>query len=86
MELKTYVGEKRGRGAALAFALGVNPVMVSQWASGIKPVPAERCAALELATDGAVRRWDLRPNDWYLIWPELVNTDGAPAVQMVSSQ
>ena len=41
----------------------------------------ERLAvAIERATDGAVRRWDLRPDDWHRIWPELVGMDGAPPV------
>lgn len=22
--------------------------------------------------------WDLRPNDWHIVWPELVGTEGAP--------
>lgn len=43
-------------------------------------VPTQYCAAIERATNGAVRRWDLRPDDWHLIWPELVGTEGAPAV------
>lgn len=36
--------------------------------------------ALDLATDGQVRRWDTRPDDWHLIWPELIGTEGAPDV------
>jgi hypothetical protein len=23
-------------------------------------------------------RWDLRPHDWHLVWPELVGIEGAP--------
>jgi DNA-binding transcriptional regulator YdaS (Cro superfamily) len=42
--------------------------------------PPEHCAAIELASDGVIRRWHLRPQDWYLIWPELVGIDGAPGV------
>ena len=38
---------------------------------------------LEQFTAGAVRRWDLRPNDWSKIWPELIGIDGAPPVPMV---
>ncbi len=33
---------------------------------------------LESASSGVIHRWDLRPHDWHLIWPELVGTDGAP--------
>lgn len=35
---------------------------------------------LESASSGAVMRWDLRPDDWHLIWPELVGTEGAPSI------
>ena len=78
MNLRTYVDAERGRAADLAKALGLNPVMVSQWAAGIKEVALVRCAEIERATGGAVRRWDLRPDDWHLIWPELIGAKGAP--------
>lgn len=72
MNLATYLSEQpRGTAAALAKALAVRPVMVSQWLSGAKSVPIERCVAIERATGGAVTRQDLRPNDWRDLWPEL---------------
>jgi DNA-binding transcriptional regulator YdaS (Cro superfamily) len=37
-------------------------------------------AAIERATGGEVKRWDLRPDDWHEIWPELVGAVGAPSV------
>lgn len=79
MDIETYLeGEPRGAGVALAKALGVHPVMVSQWSNGVKPVPVERCADIERATGGKVTRRDLRPADWHRHWPELV-TDAHPA-------
>ena len=64
----------------LAAALGVSKAAVSQW-FGVKwRVPVGRCAAIEAATGRAVMRWDLRPDDWHRIWPELVGAEGAPAV------
>lgn len=33
--------------------------------------PAEYCAAIERATAGAVTRADLRPDDYWQIWPDL---------------
>lgn len=65
---------ERGRAAALARALGVKPVVVSRWGSGAKPVPIERCLVVERATEGLVSRQDLRPTDWWVIWPELQTT------------
>jgi DNA-binding transcriptional regulator YdaS (Cro superfamily) len=79
MNLQTFLGEKRGRTQQLAATLGVSGSLVTQWGGG-KPVSAERCPAIEQATGRVVCRWDLRPEDWFAIWPELVGTEGAPAV------
>ena len=70
VKLKDYVAE-RGVTAALARQIGAQPQLMWQWASGVRPVPLERCVAIERATDGAVTRIDLRPDDWHEIWPEL---------------
>lgn len=72
MNLSTYLHEQpRGAATALAKAIGVTSVMVSQWLSGRKSIPLERCVAIERATNGEVTRQDLRPNDWRDLWPEL---------------
>lgn len=47
---------------------------------GLRVCAAELAVAIELETSGAVRRWDLRPNDWHRIWPELIGQPGAPDV------
>lgn len=64
----TYLGSQK----ALADALGVTPATVNQWINGHRPVPVERCPEIERATSGQVTRRDLRPSDWWKIWPELV--------------
>lgn len=71
MKLATYTSQKRGRASAIARAIGVNPVMVSQWVSGRKKVPLYRGPQIEKATNGAVTRKDLFPSQWQDIWPEL---------------
>ena len=54
-----------GSQAELAKALGITPSAVNQWVTGHKPIPAERCPAIERATNGAVKCEDLRPDvDW----------------------
>jgi DNA-binding transcriptional regulator YdaS (Cro superfamily) len=78
MKLSTYLSAKRGRIVAVARKVGLAPAFLSQMAHGTRPVPAEHCAALERATEGAVRRWDLRPADWDRIWPELAHLEEAP--------
>lgn len=61
-----------GGKSALARLVGVTPPTVQQWANGDRPVPPERCVLVERVTYGAVGRRDLRPDDWQLIWPELM--------------
>lgn len=64
MDLKTYL-EERGTGLPLSRALDVSPVIVSQWKTGARQVPADRCIQIERATGGAVRCEALRPDvDW----------------------
>lgn len=54
-----------GGQAVLARLLMVSPPTVNQWVSGTRQVPAERCPAIEKATDGAVTCEELRPDvDW----------------------
>jgi DNA-binding transcriptional regulator YdaS (Cro superfamily) len=68
MTLTEYLSEQRGRAAALAVSLSVPAESVSQWQSGVKRVPAERCPAIERATSGAVRCEDMRPDvDWGIL-------------------
>ena len=60
----------------LAEAIGTSVQTVSNWR--LRGVPIQMCAAVEIATQGAVTRRDMRPDDWHRIWPELV-TDEHPA-------
>ncbi len=60
-----------GAKAQLARAIGVTPVSITQWTNGTRPIPINRCIAIEEATNGIVTRRDLRPDDWQLIWPEM---------------
>ena len=65
MTLKTYTSNKRGKAAELAKKLGVPTVLISQWANGVRQIPAERCPEIEKATLGIVRCEELRPDiDW----------------------
>jgi DNA-binding transcriptional regulator YdaS (Cro superfamily) len=60
--------------AQLAERIGVkSDAQVRQWQhgySGRQPSP-EYALAIERATSGAVTRQDLRPDDYWLIWPDL---------------
>ena len=78
MNAITLAVEKLGGQSALAAALGLKQQHVWNWLNRDQRVPPEHCAAIETATGGAVRRWDLRPSDWHRIWPELIGAEGAP--------
>jgi DNA-binding transcriptional regulator YdaS (Cro superfamily) len=80
VNLSQYLSAERGRAARVAGRAGLAPAFLSQIANGVRPAPAEKCYALERACEHHVRRWDLRPNDWHRIWPELIGTAGAPEV------
>lgn len=69
--------QARGAQRALARKLKIPATLISQWANERRPIPAERCVEIERATDGAVTRKDLRPNDWHRIWPELAERAAA---------
>ena len=71
MKLREWTKEVAGRPIELATAIGASPVLISQWSTGKRLVPIERCVPIERATLGEVSRRDLRPDDWHEIWPEL---------------
>lgn len=60
--------------SGLAERIGIkNPAQVRQWQHGYSgriPSP-ENCLSIEKATKGKVTRQELRPNDFWLIWPDL---------------
>lgn len=60
-----------GGQSVLAGLLEVSAAAVNQWVHGQRPIPVDRCADIEKATNGVVTRRDLRPDDWQRIWPEL---------------
>jgi DNA-binding transcriptional regulator YdaS (Cro superfamily) len=86
MKLQNWAEEVRGRGLQLATALGVQPPSVSDWITGKRSVPIERCVAIERATGGEVTRRDLRPDDWQAIWPELADPQQQPEAQQPRAQ
>jgi len=62
MNLSEYINQGHGTQSQLAKSLDVTPVLVHQWAKEKRQVPAERCRAIEAATNGAVTRYELRPD------------------------
>ncbi|MBA3622898.1 MAG: helix-turn-helix domain-containing protein [Methylibium sp.] len=57
-----------GSQSALAFAIDVKQPTVSEWLRGDRPIPLDRCHAIERATKGVVTCEELRPDvTWHRI-------------------
>lgn len=80
MDLNSYlsspgalsVAQLRARMVELGYDVK-NDAQIRQWRiryKGRLPSP-ENCMGLELASGGRMRRQDLRPEDYWLTWPEL---------------
>ena len=63
--------EHVGGASKLSSLLGVSVQAVCFWRDGKRSIPIDKIVDIERFTDGVVRRWDLRPDDWHRIWPEL---------------
>lgn len=82
-DLRTYLNElPRGAIGVFAKRVGATRVYLSQLAARQdqrEPSP-QMCVVIERESEFRVRRWNLRPRDWHLIWPELIDAEGAPSV------
>lgn len=72
-----------GGTTAVASLLGVKPPSVSEWkAKG--DIPADKrvliAPRIQKVSGGMYRLWDVCPDTWHLVWPELIGEPGAPAV------
>lgn len=74
MKLSDYLREKGFSHAAFGKTIGVSQPIMSGWVNG-GSVPEKRAVQIERATEGAVTRRDLRPDDWQEIWPELADLE-----------
>lgn len=72
MKLSDYLESSKLTQQQFADSLGVTQGMVQHWLAGRTPVSPSKAVRIEQITNGSVTRRDLRPNDWNLIWPEIV--------------
>lgn len=86
MQLSEYLGAERGRFVRVASELKIAAAWLSQMADKKRPTPPHLVPEIERLSDYAVRRWEMRPSDWHLIWPELVGTEGAPDTPAVETR
>jgi DNA-binding transcriptional regulator YdaS (Cro superfamily) len=79
MNVKDYLLASNTTGKQLADLVGVAPTYLSQMMNGKRPWKNTYCTAIERVTNGLVKRQDLRPNDFWLVWPDLKAPRKAPA-------
>lgn len=79
MLLRDYIRQNKGEATRLARELGISLAYLGQMHSGHRPVPPKVAVRIEQLTRGSVRRWDMFPDDWRELWPELTRAKGAPA-------
>lgn len=72
-----FISEQRLTQSAFARSVGMSQAMLYQITKGLRPVPEKLCVRIERATNGAISRRDLRPDDWADIWPELKEAEHA---------
>jgi DNA-binding transcriptional regulator YdaS (Cro superfamily) len=73
MILKQYIQSERGNGMKLAEKLGVSISTISQFASGAKSISPAHAGVIFTFTAGKVSRQELRPDDFWRIWPDLAH-------------
>lgn len=69
--LDTYLSKASITSTEFARAIGVSPSFVYQWRTGRRPIPVELHASVERASHGQLLRAAMRPDDYWLIWPDL---------------
>lgn len=88
MKLNKYIeGSERGALTLLAKEIGAHLPDVSRWVSGDRPIPSDRCPAMELATNGSVTCEELRPD---ICWHRVPDTEwphpkGRPLIDVAAT-
>jgi len=76
MALPNYTPERRRE---VAVTLDIDEQYLYQILRGLRAAAPALARSLNYI-DADARLWDLRPDDWHRIWPELIGTEGAPAI------
>jgi DNA-binding transcriptional regulator YdaS (Cro superfamily) len=85
MKLPDYIASDGALSqSALCRLIGAHPPDMSRWVSGDRPIPADKCALIELHTGGASTCEENMPD---LVWlrvpdPNWPHKDGRPALDV----
>lgn len=80
--IKRFSPEQR---AAFALSVGTTLGHFNNVAYEQRVASAALARQIAIQTGREVAEWELRPADWYLIWPELVSAEGAPPLVIGSA-
>jgi DNA-binding transcriptional regulator YdaS (Cro superfamily) len=80
MDAMSKAIQAAGGPSKAARCLGLTAQALCFYRDGKRAFPPEHAASLERAGGYRVRRWELFPQDWHRIWPELIGAEGAPEV------
>jgi DNA-binding transcriptional regulator YdaS (Cro superfamily) len=79
MDLKTYLAPLDAEQRDLfASRCGTTRGHLQNVMYGVRHCATDLAVSIERESAGAVRRWDLRADDWHRHWPELIGAQGAP--------
>lgn len=70
----------------IASLIGCNEQFLYQCLTGRNSMEAKDAVRAERESGGRIRRWDVRTRDWWQYWPELIGTEGAPAVPAATEE
>jgi DNA-binding transcriptional regulator YdaS (Cro superfamily) len=85
MKLTDYLESHGVAAVSMAEKIGCHASYLSQMVTGKRPFAAEYCVAIEKATAGEVTRQELRPDDFWKIWPDLAHLAPATLVHPMGS-
>jgi DNA-binding transcriptional regulator YdaS (Cro superfamily) len=79
MRLSEYIKRfSREEREQFAFACGTTVGHLNNVAGRHRTASAALTRSIARQTGGAVPEWELRPDDWHVIWPELQQDAAAP--------
>lgn len=82
MDLKTFLSDMdQDEREQFAKRCGTTLGHLQNVKYGTKSCATDLAVNIERESGNRVRRWDLRPEDWFRHWPELIGRKGAPVVR-----
>lgn len=87
VKLSTYIKRfSSNERAAFALKVGTTVGHLNNVAYEQRVASAALTRQIALCTERQVAEWELRPNDWFLIWDALIGTEGSPPIPAQQSQ